>query len=346
MHSKFVNSLLFLVSLLAPALMIAQEPTEVEHAPYGGVREWIYGVSIPSVPNLPFTAKVVISSTRMLGDGTQVQRKTTNVIARDSQGRWHNEGRQLVAATDSSEPRIFYIGIYDPQSRTRSVIYPAQRLVRVFHASPSVAAAIPRQTAPLPNGAVLSKVELGTQMAEGLELHGTRETRTFPAGVFGNDRSFEVVDEFWYSSDLKINIIVRHNDPRTGVQTVGVTELTRTEPDAKLFEVPADYRRVEEPSSGIGNVQAQGITPPRKIAGAVPQYTEAARRAKVQGVVIMSVLIGEDGSVENAAVTGSLRPDLDQASLDAVRQWRFQPATKNGFPIPFRTNIETTFRLY
>jgi len=345
MRSKFINSLLFLVSVLAPMLMISQEPTDVEHAPYGGVREWISGVSIPSVPNLPFTAKVVISSTRMLGDGTQVQRKTTNVIARDSQGRWHNEGRQLLAVADSSEPRIFYIGIYDPQSRTRSVIYPAQKLVRVFHVNPS-AITVPRQTAPLPNGVILSKFELGTQVAEGLELHGTRETRTFPAGVYGNDRPFEVVDEFWYSSDLKINIIVRHNDPRTGVQTVGVTELTRTEPDPKLFEVPEDYRRVEEPSSGTGSLQAQGITPPRKLSGSIPQYTEAARRAKVQGVVIMSVLIGADGSVQNASVTGSLRPDLDQASLDAVRQWRFQPAMKNGSPIPFRTNIETTFRLY
>lgn len=338
--------LLFLVSVLAPVLITAQESTEVEHAPYGGVREWIYGVSISPVPNVPFTARVMIASTRTLADGTQLQRKTTNVIARDSQGRWHNEGRQLVAASDNSEPHIFYIGIYDPQLRTRSVIYPAQKLVRVFHLNASTSAAVPRDRAALPNGVLLTKIELGTQVREGLELHGTRETRTFPAGVYGNDRSFEVVDEFWYSSDLKINIIVRHNDPRTGVQTVEVTELTRTEPDSKLFEVPASYRRVEEPSFGNGNLQPQGIMPPRKISGSVPQYTEAARREKVEGVVIMSVLIGEDGSVQNAAVTGSLRPDLDQASLDAVRQWRFQPAMKNGSPIPFRTNIETTFRLY
>ena len=346
MRISLSSLLLSMFCVVASVMLIAQEPAEVEHAPYGGVREWVYGVSIPPVPNLPFTARVMISSTRTLADGTQLQRKTMNLIARDSQGRWHNEGRQMLAAADNSEPRIFYIAIYDPKTRTRSVIFPAQKLVRVFHVKPPSPAVTPRQAAQLPNGVVLSKVELGTQMAEGLELRGTRETRTYPAGLYGNDRSFDVTDEFWYSPDLKINIIVRHNDPRTGVQTVGVTELTRTEPDAKLFEVPADFRSVEERSSGIESAQAQGITPPRKISGGNPEYTEAARRAKVQGVVIMSVLIGEDGAVQDASVTASLRPDLDQASLDAVRQWRFQPATKNGSPIPFRTSIETSFRLY
>ena len=192
----------------------------------------------------------------------------------------------------------------------------------------------------------MSKVELGTQVAEGLELRGTRETRTYPAGLYGNDRSFEVVDEFWYSPDLKVNVIVRHNDPRTGVQTVGLTEITRTEPDPKLFEVPSDYRKIDEGTSSANSLLAQGITPPHRISGGEPEYTEAARKAKVQGIVVLSVLIGEDGTVQDVSVLNSLRPDLDESSIRAIRQWHFQPAMKNGAPIPFRTQVETSFHLY
>ena len=338
-----VSCLLF---CLAAAFAMAQAPAEVDHAPYGGVREWVAGIGIPPVPNLPFTGKVIISAGSTLADGTNVQRKTINVVARDSQGRTRNEGRQLVAAGEGSEPRILHVAIYDPPAHTRWMILPPQRVVRVFHVNGIPPANYQPPSPQLPKGVVLSKVELGTQVVEGLELHGTRETRTYPAGLYGNDRSFEVVDEFWYSPDLKVNVIVRHNDPRTGLQTVGLTEITRTEPDAKLFEVPPDYRKIDEGSPNVNSLQAQGITPPRRISGGEPNYTEAARRDKVQGTVVLSVMIGEDGSVRDVSVLRTLRPDLDESSVQAVRQWRFQPAMKDGAAIPFRTQVETSFRLY
>jgi len=327
-------------------LAVAQTPFEGDHTPYFGVREWVDGAHFPSIANDPFIAKVVIETTRTLADGTNVTRKTVNMIARDSMGRTRNEGRQLLPVTDNSDPKILRVIVNDPQTHTVSWIYPAQRLVRTY---PIPAMSMRPTSAPspnLPNGVTMAKVDLGKQYAEGLELHGMRETKSYPAGLYGNDRVFEVVDEFWYSPDLQVNVIVRHNDPRTGLSTVGLTEVSRTEPDPKLFEVPSDYTHIQEQTSGGSNLQPQGITPPRRISGTEPAYTPDARRAKVQGTVLLSALVGIDGSVQDVSVLRSLRSDLDESSMDAVRTWRFQPATKNGAPIPFQVKIETSFRLY
>lgn len=325
---------------------VTQTPTEVDHAPYAGVREWVDGAHVPPIPNVPFIAKVIIETTRTLADGTNVTRKTINEIARDSMGRTRNEGRQLLPLTDNDEPKILRVIVNDPQAQTVSWIYPTQRLVRTY---PLPAMSLRPSSTPspaLPTGVTLAKVDLGKQYAEGLELHGTRETRFYPAGLYGNDRAFEVVDEFWYSPDLQVNVIVRHNDPRTGISTVGLTEISRTEPDAKLFEIPSDYRRIQEPTSGGSANLQQGVIRPRRISGSEPAYTPAARKAKVQGSVLLSALIGVDGRVQDVSVVRSLRPDLDESSIDAVRSWRFQPATRNGTPVPFQVQIETSFRLY
>ena len=71
--------------------------------PAAGVREWVNGVRIPTIKNAPFSARVEIETTKRLLDGSSVSRKTMNVIARDEIGRTHNEGRQLLSSSDSSE---------------------------------------------------------------------------------------------------------------------------------------------------------------------------------------------------------------------------------------------------
>ena len=72
-----------------------------------------------------------------------------------------------------------------------------------------------------------------------------------------------------------------------------------------------------------------GITPPRRVVNVNPVYPPDAKEARVQGVVILEVLIGADGTVEQAKVMRSI-PMLDQAAIDAVRQWEFTPTLLNG----------------
>jgi hypothetical protein len=83
--------------------------------------------------------------------------------------------------------------------------------------------------------------DLGKQNIEGVEAQGTRVTITIPAGEIGNERPIEIVNERWYSPDLQMDVMTRHNDPRTGETTYRLTNINRSEPSKSLFEVPADY---------------------------------------------------------------------------------------------------------
>lgn len=88
---------------------------------------------------------------------------------------------------------------------------------------------------------------LGKQTIEGVECEGVRQTMTIAAGAMGNDRPIVVTTERWTSPELGIEILRKHNDPRTGEQVYRVTMLQRGEQPRSLFEVPADYKVEEAP---------------------------------------------------------------------------------------------------
>ena len=76
---------------------------------------------------------------------------------------------------------------------------------------------------------------------EGVRAQGVRRTTTIAAGSIGNELPIESVSEEWTSPDLKVLVLTEHRDPRMGTSTYRVTNINRAEPDAYLFEVPADY---------------------------------------------------------------------------------------------------------
>ena len=92
---------------------------------------------------------------------------------------------------------------------------------------------------------------LGTQTIEGVIAEGTRLTLTIPAGEIGNTLPIEIVKETWYSHELQLVVMSKHRDPRSGEMTYRLTNLTRSEPDHSLFEIPADY------------TVSEGKTPPK-----------------------------------------------------------------------------------
>ena len=75
-----------------------------------------------------------------------------------------------------------------------------------------------------------------------------------------------------------------------------------------------------------------------------PVYPPIAQSARVQGVVIIEATIGPDGVVKDARVLRSI-PLLDQAALDAVRQWVFTPTLLNGVPVPVIMTVTVQFTL-
>ncbi len=157
-----------------------------------------------------------------------------------------------------------------------------------------------------------------------------------------------------------------------------VRPLTRTVPAGPPVEAPSGIREETglimepEPGEGIeGGVAAviegtgtkdlpappllppapvrpirvhSGIRPPTKVRHVAPAYPSIAQSARVQGTVIVEAVIGVDGRVQEARILRSI-PLLDQAALDAVRQWVFTPTLLSGVPVPVVMTVTVTFTL-
>ena len=91
----------------------------------------------------------------------------------------------------------------------------------------------------------------------------------------------------------------------------------------------------------VGN----GVLSPQLVKEVKPNYTQAARDRRVQGVVELAAVILKDGTVGDVTVTKSLDSDLDQEAIKATKQWTFKPGTKDGEPVNVSVNIELTFTL-
>jgi hypothetical protein len=98
---------------------------------------------------------------------------------------------------------------------------------------------------------------LAMQTINGVQATGTRVTRTIPAGQIGNAQPIQIIQETWLSADLKIPVMVKISDPRTGTTTTQLTNITRAEPDPALFQAPSDYT-VTKGGRGPGGMMRGG----------------------------------------------------------------------------------------
>ncbi|HMH02151.1 MAG TPA: energy transducer TonB [Terriglobales bacterium] len=89
-----------------------------------------------------------------------------------------------------------------------------------------------------------------------------------------------------------------------------------------------------------------GVSAPRTLYAPDPEYSEEARRAKVQGSVLLALIVGPDGNPHDLHLMRSLGMGLDEKALEAVRTWRFEPARKDGVPVAVQISVEVNFRLY
>lgn len=89
-----------------------------------------------------------------------------------------------------------------------------------------------------------------------------------------------------------------------------------------------------------------GVTAPIAISHTEPKYTDEARKAKLEGIVVLRCVVTEEGEVKDIRVSRSLGKGLDAKAIEAVQQWKFQPATKDGVPVPVQIAVQVNFRLY
>jgi TonB family protein len=100
-----------------------------------------------------------------------------------------------------------------------------------------------------------------------------------------------------------------------------------------------------EPEGPVRFVVGGNITEPVKVSGPNPLYPEAARRARIQGVVVLECTIGKDGVVQEAKVLRGLPLGLTESAVEAVKKWRFQPSTLNGKPVEVLYILTVRFNL-
>ena len=89
-----------------------------------------------------------------------------------------------------------------------------------------------------------------------------------------------------------------------------------------------------------------GVSAPRAISSPEPEYSEEARKAKYQGTCVLWLIVAQDGHPRDIKVARSLGMGLDQKAIEAVRNWKFEPAMKDGQPVAVQINVEVNFRLY
>jgi hypothetical protein len=209
--------------------------------PEANTRVTINGIRILPAIGKPFSGSDSIDWTHTLEDGTVIAMHQDAKLARDGQGRIYRENVTRFPANSGQKSVVREIIIMDPvaQTRTACVVAAHECTVGGYRAP----ASIPRP----PEGSFktgkgnISRESLGNDTIDGLEVVGTRETLTVDTGVEGNSQPLSSVEESWYSPDLEVNLSVTRKDPRQGTVVIHVLDLSRSEPDPSLFQVPANF---------------------------------------------------------------------------------------------------------
>ena len=225
----------------------------------------------PAIAGASFSGEQVAESVQVLADGTRITRKPpgqNQKMYRDFAGRTRTE-RPMFFGTPPNMPNPYrdaiVVEIYDPVAGFR---YTLDTINHVAHrqkvqpfappvgAKPAVPAVPPAQSAPAqassavppPSGLrrTISQDSVGTQLINGVQAEGHRTIETIPAEAEGNDRPITVVSETWFSPELKLTVLSKRSDPRSGDSTVQFQNLSRAEPDPFLFTIPSDYSIVDE----------------------------------------------------------------------------------------------------
>ncbi len=99
-------------------------------------------------------------------------------------------------------------------------------------------------------------------------------------------------------------------------------------------------------TSGLSDIRHE-LTAPVLTHSADPEFSEEARKAKYEGICMISIIVDVNGVPQHPQVMRPLGMGLDQKAIQAVKQFRFKPAMKDGkTPVPVQITVEVNFRLY
>jgi hypothetical protein len=263
----------------------------------GMVTMHVDDMDVEPAKGAPFCATVTTEHTQAFADGNRIHTTDTASVCRDSEGRIRREAalNLLGAAAQGSTPKL--ITILDPVAGFRYMIDSESKTAhripirstanaaavkgpfagpagkgeqvmlyqRVGTAGPDIALNAGnvafKSIGRTPNDPAPTTESLGDQTINGMHTTGTGMTTTIPAGKMGNEQPILITSERWYSPDLKAAVMTKHTDPWAGELKTQLTDVNTSEPDPSLFQVPSDYKIVDE-KVGPFILQKRLLAPP------------------------------------------------------------------------------------
>ena len=108
-------------------------------------------------------------------------------------------------------------------------------------------------------------------------------------------------------------------------------------------DIAATYPARPSPPAGQIFKAGDGVLPPRLLFAPEPEYSEEATKDNYGGICVLALIVGQDGRPHDINVARPLGKGLDEKAIEAVQQWRFMPAIKNGQPVSAAINVEVRF---
>lgn len=258
------NAIVFASALFASAIVLNAQQT-VTLSTFNGER--YVTLEAKTLKGAPYAAETVNDSTQTIADGNRIVQHTTGRVYRDGEGRVrreedHASGSPSISIVDPVAGVSYSLDttnhvawktstlvgtvIMQNALRKRAEEVQTQQMELQLKVEAGVAGAgaggyILRSEGGGASNAQHTEETLAPRQLEGVLVEGHRNTTTIGAGAIGNELPITIVSEEWTSPDLGVLVMTGHKDPRSGDSSYRLLNIVRGEPDASLFQVPADY---------------------------------------------------------------------------------------------------------
>jgi hypothetical protein len=206
--------------------------------------EFSFENRLKPITGAPFSAQAATETTQVLADGNQIKHTEAGQVYRDSSGRTRRDTTidHIGPWSTATTPRRI-VNITDPVAGANYLLDATDKTVHERAASGAWLGPESRKFARSKGASNVQRTteSLGTEVMAGVSVQGTRTTETIPAGTIGNQNPIVIVSERWTSPDLQTVVYSKHTDPRFGTTIYQLTNISRQEPDASLFQIPSDY---------------------------------------------------------------------------------------------------------
>lgn len=251
------KAVIFFSGVLCTGVLLAQPPPPTGRGRVFGPGFRDFGMmsagpaSRTPVTGAPYSAVQTHQFAQTLSGGNQISRQEQAKIYRDKEGRVRTERTFTPPGSTTAQTMIT---IFDPVGGSFIVLDPAKAtaIKNTLPPPPTGMTGSEHPRGPGSGNVQVQTENLGTQSVNGVQATGTRTTETIAAGAIGNAQPIQVVREVWVSVDLKVPVMIKSSDPRFGSTVMQLTNITQSEPDASLFQIPSNYTVHTRAEHGFG----------------------------------------------------------------------------------------------